>query len=71
MVAIRAQFIKVKCPDCGNEQIAFNRAATMPITPGCQPAAAAKTRAGDCGAVSTCAIAHFSVCASISRRSRL
>ena len=28
MVAIRAQFIKVKCPDCGNEQVAFNRPAT-------------------------------------------
>lgn len=28
MVAIRAQFMKVKCPDCGNEQVAFNRPAT-------------------------------------------
>ncbi len=28
MVAVRARFVKVKCGDCGNEQIAFNRAAT-------------------------------------------
>ena len=28
MVAIRAQFVKVKCPDCGNEQVAFNRPAS-------------------------------------------
>ena len=28
MVASRAQFLKVKCPDCGNEQVAFNRPAT-------------------------------------------
>ena len=28
MVAIRAQFVKVKCADCGNEQIAFNRPAS-------------------------------------------
>jgi small subunit ribosomal protein S27e len=28
MVATRAQFLKVKCPDCGNEQVAFNRPAT-------------------------------------------
>lgn len=28
MVAARAQFVKVKCGDCGNEQVAFNRPAT-------------------------------------------
>ena len=28
MVATRAQFVKVKCADCGNEQVAFNRPAT-------------------------------------------
>ncbi len=28
MVAIRARFLKVKCPDCGNEQVSFNRPAT-------------------------------------------
>jgi len=28
MTAIRARFVKVKCGDCGNEQIAFNRPAT-------------------------------------------
>ncbi|MCA1819239.1 MAG: 30S ribosomal protein S27e [Halobacteriales archaeon] len=28
MVAIRARFLKVKCGDCGNEQVAFNRPAT-------------------------------------------
>ena len=28
MVATRAQFVKVKCGDCGNEQVAFNRPAT-------------------------------------------
>lgn len=28
MVAVRAQFLKVKCGDCSNEQIAFNRPAT-------------------------------------------
>ena len=28
MTATRAQFVKVKCGDCGNEQVAFNRAAT-------------------------------------------
>jgi len=28
MVAIRAQFVKVKCGDCGNEQVAFNRPAS-------------------------------------------
>jgi small subunit ribosomal protein S27e len=25
----RAQFVKVKCGDCGNEQIAFHRPATV------------------------------------------
>ena len=25
---MRAQFVKVKCPDCGGEQVAFNRPAT-------------------------------------------
>ena len=29
MPAKRAQFLKVKCPDCGNEQISFNRPATV------------------------------------------
>jgi len=24
----RSRFIKVKCPECGNEQITFNKAAT-------------------------------------------
>lgn len=24
----RAQFVKIKCPDCGNEQVAFERAAS-------------------------------------------
>ena len=33
----------------------------MPMTPGCQPSAAAKTRAGDCGPASTVAIAASSV----------
>jgi small subunit ribosomal protein S27e len=28
MVHVRAQFVKVKCADCGNEQVAFNRPAT-------------------------------------------
>jgi small subunit ribosomal protein S27e len=28
MVATRAQFVKVKCGDCGSEQVVFNRAAT-------------------------------------------
>ena len=28
MTAVRAQFLKVKCPDCSNEQVAFNRPAT-------------------------------------------
>jgi small subunit ribosomal protein S27e len=28
MVATRAQFVKVKCADCGNEQVAFNRPAS-------------------------------------------
>jgi small subunit ribosomal protein S27e len=28
MTAIRARFVKVKCGDCGNEQIAFNRPAS-------------------------------------------
>lgn len=28
MVATRAQFVKVKCGDCGNEQVAFNRPAS-------------------------------------------
>ena len=28
MVAVRAHFLKVKCPDCSNEQVAFNRPAT-------------------------------------------
>lgn len=28
MTVTRAQFVKVKCGDCGNEQIAFNRPAT-------------------------------------------
>jgi small subunit ribosomal protein S27e len=26
--AVRSKFIKVKCQDCGNEQIAFGRPAT-------------------------------------------
>jgi small subunit ribosomal protein S27e len=25
----RSKFIRVKCPDCGNEQIIFNRAASV------------------------------------------
>jgi small subunit ribosomal protein S27e len=28
MVASRARFVKVKCGDCGSEQVAFNRPAT-------------------------------------------
>ncbi|MHB8632715.1 MAG: 30S ribosomal protein S27e [Thermoplasmatota archaeon] len=32
MSHVRAQFVKVKCGDCSNEQIVFNRAAT---TVGC------------------------------------
>ena len=28
MTAIRARFVKVKCGDCGNEQVAFNRPAS-------------------------------------------
>ncbi len=28
MVHVRAQFVKVKCSDCGNEQVAFNRPAS-------------------------------------------
>jgi small subunit ribosomal protein S27e len=28
VTAIRAQFVKVKCGDCGNEQVAFNRPAS-------------------------------------------
>lgn len=32
MSHVRAQFVKVKCGDCGNEQVVFNRAAT---TVGC------------------------------------
>lgn len=28
MVAVRAQFLKVKCGDCSNEQVVFNRPAT-------------------------------------------
>lgn len=32
MSRVRAQFLKVKCGDCGNEQVVFNRPAT---TVGC------------------------------------
>lgn len=28
MAHVRAQFVKVKCGDCGNEQVAFNRPAS-------------------------------------------
>jgi small subunit ribosomal protein S27e len=28
MTAVRAQFVKAKCPDCSNEQVVFNRAST-------------------------------------------
>ena len=28
MTVVRAQFMKVKCSDCGNEQVTFNRPAS-------------------------------------------
>ena len=29
VIAMTGKFIKVKCPDCGNEQVIFERAATV------------------------------------------
>ena len=29
MIDMTGKFIKVKCPDCGNEQVIFERAATV------------------------------------------
>lgn len=31
----RATFVKVKCPDCGNEQVAFHRPATSVLCLAC------------------------------------